>query len=212
MHSSVLQNDKYIEFAADNAVDVIAESRLDEGRQKKDPKADEYDGADADGKPVKLMKEWPNLTYDEMIALNSSPAGQYNKTGHVPYTSIVDPYTLQEMKALPGGQSAKGLMEAVTEASKTLVASHGPQLKRSVLQKYQAGAKAVEDTLGKGNASKALADFRKLEASIAKDPESLKAKAKELETKLLDAAKSDLDKAEGMISGGDVKGATAILK
>ena len=43
MHSSVLQNDKYIEFMNDNGVDVIALGRLDEGISKNDPKAAEFD-------------------------------------------------------------------------------------------------------------------------------------------------------------------------
>ena len=211
MHSSVLQNDKYIDFANDNTVEVIAEQRLDEGRQKKDPKADEYDAKDEKGNAVKYLKEWPNLTYDEVLALNSSPAGQYNKTGKIPYTSIVDPYTLTEMKGLAGGQSAKGVMEAVTEAKAQLAKDHGASLKRSVLTKFEAGAKAVDETLTKGGAAKALADYRKLEASIAKEGDSLKAKGKELETKILEAAKAELDKAEEQIGAGDLKAAAASL-
>jgi len=212
MHSSVLQNDKYIAFSNDNTVEVLIEERLDEGVQKKDPKADTYDAKDEKGNPVKYMKEWPGLTYDEIIALAGSPGGQYNKTGKIPYTSIVDPYTLQEMKSLPGGQSAKGIMESVGEAAKKLVADHGPALKRATLQKFQATAKTIEDSIAKTGGSKAMADLVKLQASIAKESEALKNKAKELEAKVLDAVKADLDKAEGLISAGDMKGATAILK
>src|SRR6185436_5639296 len=159
------QNDKYIEFANDNTVEVLAEQRLDEGVQKKDPKAETYDAKDEAGNPVKYMKEWPNLTYDEIIALNGSPAGQYNKSGHIPYTSIVDPFTLQEMKSLPGGQSAKGVMEAVGEAKDKLVKDHGPSLKRTTKKKYDVGAKAVDDLLAKGGPAKALPEYRKLESS-----------------------------------------------
>ncbi len=211
MHSSVLQNEKYIAFANDNTVEVIAEERLDEGRSKKDPKADEYDGKDADGKPAKLMKEWPNLTYDEMLALTSSPGGQYNHTGKIPYTSIVDPYTLKEIKGLSGGQSAKGLMEEVAVAKVQLNKDHGASLKRSVYAKYMAGEKAVQDLLAKSGAAKALPEFRKLEASIAKEPDSLKTKAKTLEESILDAAKAQLDDAEAKIGSSDLKGAAAIL-
>jgi hypothetical protein len=147
-----------------------------------------------------------------MIALDSSPAGQYNKTGKIPYTSIVDPFTLQEIKGMPGGQSGKGIIEAVSEAAKKLVAEHGPQLKRSSLKKYEAGAKSVDDLLTKSGGAKALGEFRKLETSIAKEPESLKTKAKALKDKILETATADLDKAEGLIGSGDVKGATTILK
>lgn len=141
MHGSVLQNDKYIDFATDNTVEVLALSRLDEAVAKGDNRnADEkrktetYDAKDKDGNPIKLMKEWPNLTYEQIIALNSSPAGQYNKTGRIPYTSVVNPFTLEEAKQLSGGQGIKTIMEAVIEVEKTFAKEH-PQIKRSDLIK-----------------------------------------------------------------------------
>jgi hypothetical protein len=213
MHAAVLKNDKYIEFAADNTVEVIAEQDLQKGIDEgKDPRGHMYDAKDENGKPVRYMIEWPGLTLEQMLALHASPASSYNHTGGIPYTSIIDPFTLQEMKGIAGGgHAAKEVMAEVETAKAQLAKDHGPSLKRSVLQKYQAGAKAVEDGIAK-SPSKSLADFRKLETSIAKEPDSLKAKAKELETKVLDAVKADLDKAEGLIAAGDVKAATALLR
>lgn len=208
----MLQNEKYLAFAEDNTVEVIALQRLDEGIQKNDKRAETYDAKDENGNPVKYLKEFAGMTVEHVNALNSSPAGQYNKTGKIPYVCIVDPFTQKELKQMPGGSAAGGLMDAVTEAKAQLNKEHGPSMKRSVLTKFNAGVKAVEDSLTKAGAAKALGEFKKLEASIAKEPESLKADAKKLEEKLLDAAKTDLDKADGLIAAGDMKGATAVLK
>lgn len=207
----MLQNEKYIDFANENTVEVIAMSRLQEGIDKKDRKAETYDAKDENGNPVKYLKEFAGMTAEQLIGLDSSPAGQYNKTGSIPYVAIVDPHTLQEIRKQPGGFAAGGLMDAVLEAKKKLNAEHGPSLKRSTLKKVEMGAKNVEATLEKGGAAKALAELAKLEASVAKEPESLKAKLAPVKEKVLEAAKGDLDKAEALIGAGDVKGATAIL-
>ena len=208
----MLQNEKYIEFANDNTVEVIAMSRLQEGIDKKDRKAETYDAKDEKGNPVKYLKEFAGMTVEQILGLDSSPAGQYNKTGKIPYVAIVDPFTLQEIKKQPGGFAAGGLMDAVIEAKAKLNKEHGPSVKRSSLKKFEAGAKAVEATLEKGGAAKALADFAKLEASVAKEPEALQLKAKALKEKLVEASVADLDKAEALIGSGDLKGATSILK
>lgn len=141
MHGSVLQNDKYISFANNNTVEVMAISRLDEAVSKGDKqsvdekrKTETYDGKDDKGNSIKLMKEWPNLTYDQLIALNSSPAGQYNKTGRIPYTSVINPFTLVETKQMPGGQGIKTIEEAVLEAEKSFAKEH-PPIKRTDLTK-----------------------------------------------------------------------------
>ena len=52
MHSSVLQNKKYMKFADASTVEVICVSRLDEAIKKKDAKAGTYDGMEDGGKEV----------------------------------------------------------------------------------------------------------------------------------------------------------------
>jgi hypothetical protein len=208
----VLQNEKYIAFAEDNSVEVLCFGELDKGMANpKDKRNEQYDGKDETGNPVKYLKEFAGCTVEQLNALNSSPGNQYNKTGKIPYISIVDPYTLKEMKGFRGGLAASGLMDAVTETKTALNKEHGASMKRSTLKKFKASVKSIEDQIGKG-ASKALADLNKLKDSIAKEPESLKTEAGKLEEKVMDAAKADLDKAEGLIGSGDTKGATTILK
>ena len=208
----MLQNEKYIAFAFDNSVEVLALGDLDKGMANpKDRRNEQYDGKDENGNPVRYLKEFAGCTVEQLNALHSSQAGQYNKTGHIPYVGIVDPYTLKEMKSMPGGAAAGGLMDAVVECKETLNKEHGPSMKRSSLKKFKAGVKSVEDQLAK-DAAKALTELRKLQTSIAKEPQALKDEAAKLEEKVLDAAKADLDKAEGLIAAGDLKAATAVLK
>jgi hypothetical protein len=208
----VLQNDKYIAFADDNTVEVLAlgsiPSQLDD---PKDRRTETYDGKDENGKPVKYMKEFAGCTADQLNALNSSPAGQYNKTGRIPYLSIVDPYTLQEIKQMPGGAATKGLMESVLEAKDTLK-SHGASMKRSTLQKLDAAVTEVTTTLDKSGPAAAMPGLLKFEAATAKESDSIKAKAAALREKILDAAKAQLDDAEAKIAAGDLKGAATIVK
>ena len=208
----MLQNEKYIAFAEDNSVEVLAFGELDKGMANpKDRRNEQYDAKDENGNPVKYLKEFAGMTVEQINTLNSSPAGQYNKTGKIPYVSIVNPHDLKEMKSMPGGAAAKGLMEAIGECKAQLNKEHGKSMKRSTLKKFKASVKAIEEQVGK-NASAALGDLKKLKDFIADEPESLKTEAGKLEEKVNDAVKADLDKAESLIGSGDLKGATAILK
>ena len=155
MHSSVLQNDDYIKFSDANTVEVISLSRLDEGISKNDPKAAEFDAKDDDGKPVKRMLSYPNLTKDEMLSLNRSKAGTYNNTGKIPFTCIVNPHDEAEMQRFQGGQSAKSIMEAVATQRKVLNEKFGPSLSRPVIREFRADAKKVLDAMPKSGVARA---------------------------------------------------------
>ncbi|MCA9321683.1 MAG: hypothetical protein KDB53_13160, partial [Planctomycetes bacterium] len=87
----MMQNKKYIQFAEENTVEVIALQRLEEAVEKGDSKAEKYTKTGPDGQETEYMVNWPSLTYDQMIAFNRTKAGQYNKTGKIPYTAIVNP-------------------------------------------------------------------------------------------------------------------------
>ena len=62
MHSSVLQNDKYIKFAFDNSVEVMSMGRLDEGIKKKDPRAATFETTNAAGEKVTRLVIMPSLS------------------------------------------------------------------------------------------------------------------------------------------------------
>ena len=212
MHRSVLQNDKYIDFANDNTVEVIALGRLDEGIAKGDPKAATYKAKDANGNEVEYLVKYPGMTVEEINKLNSSRAGSYNDTGGIPYTCIVNPHTLEKMQFWGGGQSAKTIMDAVTEARKTLIKDHGPSIARSDLRKFEKELANVEVTLGEKGVAKALSQYGKLEKLGEKIAPALAARAKAYhEGTLMAAAAKELDAAEKAIDDGDLKAAKKVL-
>lgn len=212
MHGSVLQNEKYIEFAEENTVEVIALGELQKGIDKGDPKAAEFDDKDDEGNPVKRMFEYPSLTKDEMLKLATSPAAAYNDTGRIPFTCLVNPHDLKEMQRFPGGQSAKTLMEAALLQKKRLNEQYGPSLSRATLKKFDAGAKKIADELPKSGAAKAMVEYRKLEKSLGKEvPAGMKERTEKLMALVLEAATKELDDAEAAIDSGDVGGGKKIL-
>jgi len=214
----VLQNDKYIEYTGENSVEVIALGRLDEALAKGDArnadelrKTAEYDAKDEDGKPVKYMMEFPGLTKEQLLALNSSKASSYNDTGHIPFVCIVDPFTEKEMWRSPGGAAAKSLMEQIDAQKKVLNSAHGPSLSRAALTKVNTEGKRITEALAKAGVAKSMADYRKLEQSIAKQPDSLKKQLEPVLAAITDAATKTLDEAEGLIGSGDLAGAKKLL-
>jgi hypothetical protein len=160
MHDGVMCGKKYIDFAAENTVEVIALSSFQEGVDKKDKHAETYD-AKVNGETVKFLVEFPGLTADQVLALGSSKAGTYNKTGGVPYTALIDPHTEEEITKWSGSQSANTIMDAVTEAKKTLQKAHGKGIARKDL-------KAVGDAEASAAAKMAKLDFAGAYADLAK--------------------------------------------
>ena len=193
MHSAVMCNKKYIEFAKENTVEVICLQRLDEGVQKKDRKAETYE-AKVNGEVVKYLVEFPGMTIDEMNALNGTKAGSYNDTGGIPYTCLVDPHTLEKITFWKGGTSAGTIQDAVVEAKKALVKDHGKGISRKdrnllVDAENDATAKAE-----KGEFSAAIDALAKVSAKAEKWADALKEQLKADKQKVIDAAQAALDK------------------
>ena len=212
MHSSVLQNKKYIKFAADNTVEVISLSRLDEGIKKKDRKAGTYEAKDADGTKVTYLLQFPGMTVESMNNLNRSKAGTYNKTGKIPYTALVNPHTLEEMQKWSGGISSGTIMDAVTEQKRELNKEYGPSTRRSDLMKFQAEADAVRELMEKKGCAKAFSAYRKVAKSIDKSGDALKSKAQELFDEIVAASTKELDQASRYVEEGKRRKAIAILR
>jgi len=198
VHGSVLQNKKYIKFAAENTVEVMALGRLDEGIQKNDRKAATYKAKDG----TEYLVEFPNLTVDDIKRMRSSKAGSYNNTGKIPYTAIVDPHTLAEMENIKGGYSGKTLMEIVKVHQKTLAEEHGKSLSRKVLTKVRKQQAEIEKELEKESFSKALAAMAKLEKSVAKQPAALVEMVGKTKAGVIEACGKKLDALEALIGRG----------
>lgn len=204
MHASVMCNDKYIDFANDNTVEVISLGRLDEGIEKEDRRAATYE-AKVGGETVRYLVEFPGLTTDQMLALNRSKAASYNNTGGVPYTCAVNPFTLEEIKSWPGGgHSAKSLIEELGEIAESLRKEHPVALERKDLRKYEEAEAEASAEAKEGDYAKALKGLEKCTKKVAEWPEELQARAAAARTAIIDRATKNLDEVEALI-GTDAK-------
>lgn len=204
MHSAVMQNEDYIKFANANTVEVVCLGSLDQAVQAGDKKAGTYEAV-VNGQKVQLMIEWPNLTYDEMIALNSSPGGQYNDTGKIPYTCIVDPHTLKQVWKYSGGSSAKTIQEAVKEARKTLDQEHGKGVPRKDYRAFCDAESNATKLTADGDYGKAIAAIQSASKNADEWPQDMKSRIDQAKQAVVDAATSKLDEIESAVDGDAVQ-------
>ncbi len=194
MHSAVMCNKKYIDFANENTVEVISLDRLGEGIDKKDKKAETYE-AKVDGQVVNYLVEFPGLTVDDMKALRDSKASSYNNSGGIPYTCLVNPHTLEEITSWKGGSASAGtIQEAIVEAKKALVKEHGKGASRKDVKALAEAAKDADTKAKKGEFAAAIEALAKLNAKSEKWADCLKDELKADKQKVIDAAQAALDK------------------
>ena len=193
MHSAVMCNKKYIEFANDNTVEVISLDRLEEGVEKKDKRAETYDVKE-DGKVVKYLCEFPGMTVEAMVAMKSSKAGSFNNTGKIPYTCIVDPWTESELKNWSGPTAVGAIQDAVTEARKTLVKDHGKGASRKDVRALADAEKDATAKADKGDYAAAIDALAKVAPKAEKWSDALKDRLKAAKQKVVDGAQAALDK------------------
>ena len=209
MHSSVLQNKKYIDFANKNTVEVITID-IQTGISKKDKRAETYTDKDENGNPVERLVEFPNLTVDQLDKLRGSGASKYSSRG-VPYTVVVNPHTLEMMEDFLGGRAAGALMDAVTVHRKALTKQYGKGVSRKELAKLDKESAKIKKDLGAGKLANALSGLAKLQKKTAKGPQALQDRIGKVAKEVLDAAGKQLDEAEAMIGRGAAKEASRIL-
>lgn len=193
MHSAVMCNKKYIDFANENTVEVISLDRLEEGIEKKDKRAETYE-AKVDGKTVNYFVEFPGMTSEDMAACKNSKASSYNNTGKIPYTCIVDPYTESEIAHWQGGTGAGTIQDAVLEAKKALVKDHGKGTARKDLKVLADADKDAQAKVAKGDFTAAIDVLAKVNAKADKWSDGLKEQLKADKQKIIDAAQAALDK------------------
>lgn len=212
MHRSVLQDEDYIRFSYLNTVEVLSLSRLEEAAKAGESRAATYEAKDGEGNVVERMVSWPNLTLEQILEFRKTPAARYNDTGKIPFTCIVDPWTLKEMDRHLGGWSADALMEAVTAQKRKLEEEHGPSLSRKDLADFREDAAKLLATLGKYGPARALKDYRKLHRDAEKVGPRLLAQAEQVHERLLGAAREQLVEAEALIGSGEAGAALKILR
>jgi hypothetical protein len=206
MHRSVLQNKKYIKFAAENTVEVMSLQDLRKGIDAKDKKAETY--TDKDGH--EYLVEFPGLTVEQMEKLHGSPAPRYNNTNGIPYTSIVNPHDLKEMVGFSGSQSASTLMDAVLDQRKVLDKEHGRGISRKSLAKLRKSQESIREDAKEASWTKALANLAKLDKD--KDAARLEEQIAAFKTEIYDMVGKRLDELEAMIGGDDKSAAERELR
>jgi hypothetical protein len=208
----VLQNKGYIKFAGSSCVDVIAlsdwEQALKEGHRTQTFKApDEY------GDMVEWLLLYPTLQPRDLETLYNSTTVSFNKTGIMPYTAIVDPHTEEEMIGIPRGQtSLQRLKDAVLTAKKKLNEQHGPSVSRKTVAAIRKQQDQIQDKLLDGNVSGAIAQFRKLQQSVEKQPQSVRELAAMTWTILVKTAENRLAEVERLLEQGKRNEAFRVLK
>ena len=193
MHSAVMMNKKYIEFANENTVEVISLQRLDEGVQKKEKNAETYE-AKVDGKTVNYLVQFPGMTVDEMLEMNKTKANTYNNTGKIPYTCVVDPWTETELSHWQGSTPVGDITDAVLAAKKTLTKDHGKGAARKDVKVLADAAKDATAKTEKGEFASAIDALAKVGAKSDKWADSLKDELKADKQKIVDSAQAALDK------------------
>ncbi len=199
MHSAVLQNKKYIQFAEKNTVEVLTLSQIEKGVEANDRKAARYEVKRPDGTIARYFVQFPGLTLEDLQALNRSKANRYNRSGKIPYTSLVDPFTEKELRSWVGGVSAKTLIEAAALARKELFRQHGlPKLDRKDLDDLAEASRKVRSLLAKKDLGKALKECRVWERKTRKWPKEAGAEVASMREACLEVARSRLEEVRNL--------------
>ena len=198
MHASLMCDKEYIEFSYENAVEVLALDRLQEGVDKKEEHAATYDAKEG-GKPVKYLVEFPGLTVEDVLALRSSKASSYNHTGGLPYTAIIDPFTEEEVKNWKGGGIATTeIIDGVKAARATMQKAHGKGKPRAELKLMTDAETTGADKLKAGDFAGAIDAYAAATKKADKDawPKHLRDRIAKGKDAAITAATEALDKIE----------------
>lgn len=209
MHTGLLQNDEYMAFADKATVEVIVLGSLEKGIKEDHPRAAEYE-AKIDGKTKRCMVEFPGLSRDEMLALGRSAAARYNQTGAVPYTCVVDPHTGKELEAWRGATSKKTIIERLEAHAKALEKAHGKGLRRKDLRKYEEAEAEARAEVTDGDYARAIKTIDKATRKSKEWPEVLRERAGRAREEVVAAATKALEEA-ATIAESDPKEARRML-
>lgn len=209
MHSAVLQNKKYIKFADENTVEVIAMGGMEEAARQNKPKAGTYTKK-VNGEDVEFMVEFPNLTLEEMVALRKSKASSYNDTGKIPFTALINPHNEEEITRWSGGLSGSSIIDAVKEASKNLQQDHGKGIRRKTLSELAEAEVSSQELTSDGDYTKALEGLDKLGRSAQEWPEGMQSRLATARQQVIAAAEKELSDIEALIDS-DAREATSRL-
>ena len=187
MHRSVLQNKKYIKFAAANSVEVISMEEIERAERKQPKTIATYKTKDAYGDEVEYLIEFAGLTLDELKDLSNTQAIlSFMAGGKIPYTAIVDPHTGKAMEAMKGKPTVKSLSAAISRARATLANTHGKGVKRDAWNKLSAAEVQCDLLLAADKYIEALTLHKKTAALFKRPVAPVKLK--------LDAMRASIEK------------------
>jgi hypothetical protein len=169
VHAGILSDIEYMDFTYENATEVLVMDRIDEAVEKGEPAAAARE-VKLGGKTISYLVNFPWLTLQDLLALNASKAGTYNKAGSLPYTCLVDPFTELEMQAWKGWQvTASQIKEGITQAREKLTKEHGKGKPRVELKTLNDVAAASAAKLEKGDFAGALDPYTALRKRAEKE-------------------------------------------
>ena len=207
----MLQNKKYIKFADQNTVEVMSLGGLDKGIEKGDRKAETYTEK-VNGEEIEFLVEFPNLTVEEIYALNRGKAGSYNDTGKIPFTALIDPHTEKELQRWSGGIATGTIMDAVKEATRELRKQHGNGIsRREIGQLAEAEAESREE-IENGDFAEALEVLSKLSSSAQEWPQTMQERVSRAHRQVIEAAQKALAELEELALEEPEKAAREVAK
>lgn len=203
----MLQNEKYIKFAAEACIDVISVSGVPQAVAQGRDRAETFQKPGSD---EKWLVNWPSLTVEDMKALNASKVPRYNDTRGIPFTCIVDPHTEERMTVIKG-RSVGAFQEDIANAYKALRQKYGPGFPRKKYRSWQKSLEKTDYLVGKGEFSKALREVKKASKGHDKWPEGLKKQRQQAMDGVVAAGEKALEEALNL-KGSERKRALSRLR
>ena len=180
--------------------------------REKSPHARTERREDAYGEKQDYLVEFPGLTLDELRDLSDSKAINYIEGRAIPYTAIVDPFTMKQLAGARGVVRTKQLTALIQTELKGLRARHGPGIDRKLWDAVLKSQTQIDLLLGKGKLHAALGVYRDLASQTRGRPEVLRRKAALSLECILDEAAKRLDKMEERIKQGEGRKLAADLR
>ena len=200
MHSAVLQNKRYIRYAARNTVEVMTLGSIERGVQQNDRRAATYKVRGESGDEIEYLVEFPGLRVEDIVAMNRSPAVRYNDTRAIPHTAFVDPFSLEKLAGIRGGVSSRQVMRAADEAREVIRKKHGaPSISRRDLARTEEIRERILRAIAMNRLSQALSELRRLRTHAGDWPEEARIRVAEVERIVIEPATKALDELEAKI-------------
>ena len=225
LHETVLQSKKYIRFAKKSCLDVViidelesfaekvrgdldvdeddlwADQKLEEHEQLRSRLWD-YEGRDAFGRKGRYLVYFPGMTIVDLKTLAKSSARDFNYTDSHPFTIVVNPFSLGEVKALRSVYKLAALIKAVEAAKAAITKERGePKIRPHELLAWELEEQRAEHQLGRGIWRRAHDVAQRFAKKASTWPKELEKRRASLAQRAADSAKAQLAKLGRKLEG-----------